>query len=37
MKPDVYKKDLAGAVVSLVGVLDLIQNVLPSAGTKIEE
>ena len=37
MKPDVYKKDLAGAVVSLVGVLDLIQNVLPSAGTKMEE
>ena len=37
MKPDVYKRDLASAVVNLVGVLDLIQNVLPSAGTKMEE
>ena len=37
MKPDVYKRELAGAFVNLVGVLDFIQNVLPSAGTKMEE
>ena len=37
MKPEVLKKDLAGVIVNLVGVLDFVQNVLPTASTKMEE